>query len=180
MLQSFIDASSHNVHGGTVISLLLSLNEACSGCNNNKPIDTGSIASEPYPFCNNWGQWMDMGQLSDGSAAFCMTQPKALWDLQWAEMATALGFTKDDGYPNDQGLDEGDRGKYHTLAVADDGQVWVARRYRPQNPEIWQQESGSRLPQDGEWTVGVADTGGGGTPDAGPTLPSAWTVKAIR
>ena len=154
-----------------MISLLLSLQFiACSGCNNNKPIDTGSIANDPVPFTNNWGQWMDMGQLSDGSAAI------SYYDSTQGAVGLAVGRNGNstwlhqgiDGYPNDQGLDEGDRGKYTALAVADDGQVWVAyydiglKTLRYGNKKV-----DPEAPQDGEWTVGVADAGGGGTPDAG-------------
>ena len=71
---------------------------------------------------------MDMGQLSDGSAAI------SYYDSTQGAVGLAVGRNGNstwlhqgiDGYPNDQGLDEGDRGKYTTLAVADDGQVWVA------------------------------------------------------
>ena len=154
-----------------MISLLLSLQFiACSGCNNSKPIDTGSIENDPIPFTNNWGQWMDMGQLSDGSAAI------SYYDSTQGAVGLAVGRNDNstwlhqgiDGYPNEQGLDEGDRGKYTALAVADDGQVWVVyydvglRTLRYGSKKV-----DTESPQDGDWTVGVADTGSGGTPDAG-------------
>ena len=68
-----------------------------------------------------------------------------------------------DGYKNDQGLDVGNHGKYSTMAVDSNDNIWIAHydvglknlRYATKNIA------------DEAWTIGLADAGGGSSPDAG-------------
>ena len=67
-----------------------------------------------------------------------------------------------DSYPDEDVLNPGDAGKYASMAVAADGTTWIA----------YQDTSNGTLknatkPKGGEWTTGLADSGGGPHSDAG-------------
>ena len=138
---------------------------ACKGCQDTKvqDIDTGEIVE----FSNNWGKWLDMAQTPDGQPII------AYYDITHGALGLATGTLNGtavswehqeiDGYPNEQGLDSGDRGAYASVAVDDAGTTWVAYY----DASLQTLRYGMRSTDATEWTLGVADTGGGGTPDAG-------------
>jgi hypothetical protein len=68
-----------------------------------------------------------------------------------------------DGYTNDQGLDEGDRGKFTDLAIGTDGRVWISYY----DVGLKYLRYATKDPSSGEWTAALADSGGGSSPDAG-------------
>lgn len=123
--------------------------------------------TEEPAFANNWGSWLGMA-----------TQPSgAIGVSYYDKTAGAIGYAEKDlsasnpiwkheevdGYTNEQGLDEGDRGKYTSLAIATDGRPWIAYY----DVSLRFLRYATREPGGGEWTVAMADTGGGPSPDAG-------------
>ena len=139
---------------------------ACKGCQDPKisNVDTGAVEE----FGNNWGKWLDMDVNPSGQPVL------AYYDNTHGALGIATGTISDDGqvswsheeidgYPNEQGLDEGDRGAYASLAIDDDGTIWIAYY----DASLKTLKYATRTADTPEWTIGVADTGGGGTPDAG-------------
>jgi hypothetical protein len=138
---------------------------ACKGCQETKvnDIDTGNVEG----FSNNWGKWLDMTSNADGQPLI------AYYDTTHGALGLATGTITDngvswtheeiDGYPNEQGLDEGDRGAYTSMAVDSAGTIWIAYY----DAGLKTLRYATRTEDATEWTLGVADTGGGGTPDAG-------------
>ena len=137
---------------------------ACKGCQETKVngVDTGAIEE----FSNNWGKWLGMTSY-DGQPLI------AYYDTTHGALGMATGTITDsgvnwtheeiDGYPNEQGLDEGDRGAYTSIGVNENGTIWIAYY----DSSLKTLRYATRESSETEWTVGVADTGGGGTPDAG-------------
>ena len=106
--------------------------------------------------------------MPDGSPAL------AYYDNTRGAIGFAIGVVADDGsaswtheevdgYISDQGLDVGDRGKYAAMRVNDAGEVWAAY-YDVGNKAL---RYALRSAADGTWTSGLADSGGGATPNAG-------------
>ncbi len=138
---------------------------ACKGCQENKvqDVDTGLVNE----FSNNWGKWLDMDQTPDGNPVI------AYYDITHGALGLATGTINGDsvsweheeidGYPDEQGLDSGDRGAYASLAIDDAGTTWVAYY----DASLQTLRYGMRSADSDEWTLGVADSGSGGTPDAG-------------
>ncbi len=144
------------------VALLLALLAAGCQCSDNTvPAGTQSTVPEaPHDI----GQWLSMATMPDGQIAaawydrtqggltFALATPQAE-GLAWSEERV-------DGFPDENGLDSGDRGRYASLAVAADGTAWVvyedttngAQRYARRDP-------------DGTWTTGPGDPGSG--PDYG-------------
>jgi hypothetical protein len=147
---------------------------ACKGCQETKvaEVDTGLVEG----FTNNWGKWLDMTKTPEGNPVI------AYYDVTHGALGLATGTLNDgsvsweheeiDGYPNEQGLDQGDRGAYASVAIDDTGTTWVAYY----DASLQTLRYGMRTTDATEWTLGVADTGGGGTPDAG--LFSAMALDA--
>jgi hypothetical protein len=145
---------------------------ACRGCN-----ETNIVTREPVaeaddevvpPFTNDWGSWLSMAALPDGSPVV------AFYDKTRSGVGLATGtFAEDgtltwrheevDGYADENGLDPGDRGKYASLAVAADGTLWVA--YQDSTNKALRYAR--KAPGEDAWTTGIADVGGGSSPDAG-------------
>lgn len=138
---------------------------ACKGCQDTKisDIDTGTIEE----FANNWGKWLDMDATPDGQPLI------AYYDTTHGALGLATGTLRNgsitwsheeiDGYPNEQGLDQGDRGAYASMVVDDAGTIWITYY----DASLQTLKYATRAADVSEWTIGVADTGGGGTPDAG-------------
>ena len=138
---------------------------ACKGCQETKvqDIDTGAVEE----FSNNWGKWLDMTQTPNGEPVI------AYYDLTHGALGLATGTLNNgtaswnheeiDGYPNEQGLDQGDRGAYASLAIDSSGTTWIAYY----DASLQTLRYGMRSSESTEWTLGVADSGSGGTPDAG-------------
>jgi hypothetical protein len=143
---------------------------ACKACQEQKiaPVDTGEVV----PFSNHWGKWLDMKSDSAGNPVVSYYDlTHGALGLATGEVAneevdgSAISWTHEevDGYPNVQGLDEGDRGSYSSLAITSTDKIWLA--YYDTSLKTLRyatRENGSS-----DWTIGIADTGGGGTPDAG-------------
>lgn len=143
----------------------------CKSCSENEIIEKGQITETAEPqeevFSNNWGSWLSMDSLSDGRVivsyydktegglGVAITDPSAD-PIEWKHQEV-------DGYKNDQGLDVGNHGKYSTMAVDSNDNIWIAHydvglknlRYATKNIA------------DEAWTIGLADAGGGSSPDAG-------------
>jgi hypothetical protein len=138
---------------------------ACKGCQDTKvsEIDTGLIEE----FGNNWGKWLDMDVTPEGQPVI------AYYDSTHGALGLATGTLSEngvtwsheeiDGYPNEQGLDQGDRGAYASLAIDNAGTTWITYY----DASLQTLKYATRTTDSTEWTIGVADTGGGGTPDAG-------------
>lgn len=111
----------------TLLALIL------AGCSCNKteygfdPLPDPTIV-EPTDF----GSWLSMDIAPDG-----IRPTITYYDRNQKGIGFAVGTEQDDGtlawaheyvdgYPDDQGLDRGDRGKYTSHKVAPDGRVWVA------------------------------------------------------
>lgn len=143
-----------------------------TSCTEEKKTDTNQVSDpsgsdEPEEFTNDWGSWLSMSQLSDGSAVVSY----------YDKTAGAVGFAKGDlssdpitwtheevdGYTNDQGLDVGEHGKFSSLVVAPDDTIWIAHYDVGLRTLRYATKAASAT----EWTVGLADTGGGSSPDAG-------------
>lgn len=142
---------------------------ACKGCGSDQVItpddtlDSGDAGpgdgGAEQEYTNDWGQWLTMAVMQDGRPAL------AFYDRTKGGLGFAIanidGETVEwereqpDGYTNEDGLDVGDRGTYASMAVAQDGTVWVA--YRDNALEnlryAW------RDPATGAWTNNTADGG---------------------
>jgi hypothetical protein len=152
------------------LTLLLTL-MGCESCSENSLVKVDKVQEDSglqdLGFANNWGKWLSMSTLSNGSPAVSYYDTTAgalgyaVADLE--SSPTEWTHENVDGYTNDQGLDQGDRGKYSSIAIASDDRVWIGYydiglknlRYATKDPET------------GEWKTGLADAGGGGSPDAG-------------
>ena len=146
------------------------------GCKNDEEINKGKIqdTSEVIvekEYTNDWGKWLSLSHTSDNSPAV------SYYDSTTGGLGFAIYKVDDDGeliwhneeldgYVNEQGLDVGDRGKYSSLVLTSTDIPWITYydvglktlRYATKITG----ESG-----DLEWTTGVADSGGGSSPDAG-------------
>lgn len=157
--------------GSTLAALALvsALGTGCKGCKSETSVvtakrDTGT--TEPDPFVNDWGQWLSLDLMGDGSPAL------AYYDNTRGALGFAVGTVVDgdvrweheevDGYVNEDGLDVGDRGKYASMAVTAEDEVWIAY-YDVGNNSLRYALRGA----DGTWTSGLADSGSGAAPDAG-------------
>lgn len=141
-------------------SLLL---EACRGCREEPdPIVTDPPVEDPHDI----GQYLSVRNMPDGRPAM------AYYDRTKGALSFSLGTVQGetiswaeervDGFTNEQGLDVGDRGKYASLAVAGDGTAWISY-YDATNGNLFY----ARRAGKDNWTTGIADTGGGATPNAG-------------
>ena len=141
-------------------SLLL---QACGGCNKDEDSEPNV---QPPADPHDIGQYLSMELMPDGTPAVSYYDRSdgalafALWQAEgetgtWKE-------ERIDGYSDETGLDRGDRGKYTSLAVTSGGTAWISY-YDATNGNLFY----ARRDQPGKWTTGVADTGGGATPNAG-------------
>lgn len=145
--------------------------EGCKGCSDNEinpaggnDLDSGTTEQEdPHDI----GSWLSMKATPDGKPAI------AYYDRTKDALGYAVGTVKDDGtvdwakeevdsYPNEEGLNPGDAGKYASLAIASDGTAWIAYQDST-NGTLKYAKRGT----DGTWTTGIADMGGGSRSDAG-------------
>lgn len=158
-----------------LIALPLLALSGCSGCNKSEydfaPL-TDPVIVEPA----DYGSWLSMGVAPDGQrptityydriqkgVGFATGTEQADGTLAWVHEYV-------DGYPEADGLDRGDRGKYTSHAVAPDGRVWVAYQDVDNGTLKVAVRAGPH-----QWTNEVADVGGGITSfDAGN-----WASLAI-
>lgn len=147
-----------------VVATSLSALQGCEGCNETAVTD-GEPAQEAA-FANDAGSWLSMAVTPDAKPAI------AYYDRTMDALGYAVGTVASDGtvewareevdsYPDDNGLNPGVAGQYASLAIASDGQVWIA----------YQDTSNGTLKYahkgDGIWDVALADAGGGPSADAG-------------
>lgn len=153
------------------VSLAVGL-AGCDGCNNKDKEVADDIKEstppEPVPFTNDWGQWLTMAVTPDGqpaAAAYDLTQGALTYATAEVDGDGNATWTHEevDGYLDSEGLDQGDRGTYASMAIASDGKVWIAFH----DNRVLNLRYAYRDPSTGTWTTGVADTGGGATPQAG-------------
>lgn len=139
--------------------------EACDGCNDQalKAVDKGPNEDV---FADDFGSWLSMRALSDGSPVI------AYYDRTYDALGLATGKLANDGtvtwthervdsFPDENGLNPGDAGKYASMQIASGDQIWIA----------YQDTSNGSLKYahrgDGTWEIGIADTGSGAHPNAG-------------
>jgi len=133
------------------------------------------IEDVPTEDPNDIGQWLSMDTMPDGSPAV------SFYDNTKGALAFAIGTVKDgkaiwdreevDGYPGQDGLDPGDRGRYTSLALQEDGVAWITY-YDSTNGALRY----ARRDADGEWETGIAGTGSGPSPDVGKFSSVALNV----
>lgn len=137
--------------------------EACKGCRDEpEPFVPDPPAEDPHDI----GQYLSLRAMPDGRPAM------AYYDRTKGGLAFAIGTAQGeelswdeeriDGFTNEQGLDVGDRGKYASLAITDAGTAWISY-YDATNGNLFY----ARRDGKDSWTTGIADTGGGATPNAG-------------
>lgn len=112
------------------------------------------------------GAWLSMRAMPDGRPAV------AYYDRTSDALGFAIGTVKDggvtwateevDSYPDENGLNPGDAGKYTSMAVAADGTVWVVYQDTSNGPLKY-----ARRDPKGTWAIGNADIGAGPGSDAG-------------
>ena len=140
---------------------------ACKGCSDKDGNLNDIAVVEDAEFSTNWGKWLDMTQNSAGEALV------VYYDVTQGGLGLATGtldgssvtWTHEqiDGYPNEQGLDEGNRGLYASIAVDDSDTIWLS--YYDANLEYLR--FATKASTDEEWTVGMADAGSGSSTNAG-------------
>lgn len=140
---------------------------ACKGCNDSDGSLKDIAVIQEGGFSNNWGKWLDMTQNSAGEVLV------VYYDVTQGGIGLATGvldgsdvtWTHEqiDGYPNEQGLDEGNRGLYASIVIDDADTIWLS--YYDANLEYLR--FATKASDDEEWTVGMADTGAGASTNAG-------------
>lgn len=161
-----------------LIALLAPDLGGCKGCAGGDKSGTGAVTDTgtpaDVPFTDDWGQWLTMAVMPDGrpaAAAYDRTQGALTFAIATLDSAGTPTWKHEevDGYPDSDGLDVGDRGTYASMAINTDGTIWIsfydvklhALRY-------------AKGVEGGPWETGVADAGGGATPNAG-----LWTSLAL-
>lgn len=163
------------VVAGFLVSVAALVLEGCGGCNDHKitPDDEKPVSDGPVENTNDIGSWLSMRVMLDGRPGV------AFYDRTQDALGFAIGTLKDgevtwtyeeaDSYPDDNGLNPGNAGKYASMVVADDGTVWVAYQDTSNGYLKYAKRDTS-----GVWTAGLGDLGGGAAPDCG-----YWTSIAI-
>ncbi len=146
----------------------VALAAALVGCNHTKATDaaTDSTATVDPWAGHDMGSWLSMKVTSDAKPAIAYYDRTAdalgyaVGTISGASVAWAREDV--DSYPDSNGLNPGDAGKYASMAIAADGTTWIA----------YQDTSNGTLkyatkPSGGAWTTGIADSGEGPHSDAG-------------
>jgi hypothetical protein len=140
----------------------------CKGCGKAEDTDDPGPIGEDPPVGDphDIGSWLSMKVMPDGRPAV------AYYDRTSDALGFAIGTIKDgavtwateevDSYPDENGLNPGDAGKYASMAIASDGTVWI----------VYQDSSNGALKYAkrdtaAAWTVAVADVGASPGMDAG-------------
>ncbi|MGC6508466.1 MAG: hypothetical protein ACON4U_08620 [Myxococcota bacterium] len=140
---------------------------ACQSCQENQLVQNDKIQNdtglEDAGFTNDWGSWLAMEILSDGTPVIGYYD-KTEGGLGVAKLAgTNWNHQEVDGYKDEQGLDQGDRGKYIDMVVDSADNIWLSYYdINLKNLRYAYYDSAND-----SWTNDIADTGGGGSPDAG-------------
>lgn len=140
---------------------------ACKGCADAEDVEEDPTGTDDPPIeMGDVGSWLSMKTMTDGSPAV------AFYDRDDDALGFAIGhlsgdtvswsYEKVDSYPDENGLNAGDSGKYASMAVASDGTVWVA--YQDSTNKAL--KAAKRSTQ-GTWEIFGVDGGGGSKPGAG-------------
>lgn len=156
------------VGGLLILGSTLTTQIACRGCGSdttiipNQPSDTGDppVDDTPVAFTNDWGQWLSMGVMQDGSIGLAYyDRTRGALGFAIPDLDTdPIEWTREevDGYIDANGLDVGDRGTYASMAVAQDGTVWIAYK----DVLLDTLRLASRDSFTGEWLSTAVDGGG--------------------
>jgi hypothetical protein len=140
----------------------------CNGCAGTEEVENDPVGpdEEPEAEARDIGAWLSMGAMPDGKPAV------AFYDRTSDALGFAIGTLSGgavtwkseevDSYPDANGLNPGDAGKYASMAVAADGVVWIA--YQDTSNGLLKY---AKRDTAGAWTVGNVDAGGGPGSDAG-------------
>lgn len=151
--------------------------QGCGGCSENSIVSRQPVPVEDLEddsFSNDWGSWLSMATDLDGNPVVSYYD-KTKGGLGFAtatfddDGAVEWAHETVDGYADESGLDVGDRGMYTSMAVGIDGTAWIAYQDVQNRTLRW-----ARKGADGLWVNGMADTGGGSSPNAGH-----WASLAI-
>lgn len=144
--------------------------QACKGCNDQEIAPTPTVL--PPTANHDFGSWLSMKVSPEGRPAI------AYYDRSADALGYALGTIKDgkavwvteavDSYPDENGLNPGDAGKYASLAFAPDGVPWIVYQDTTNGSLKYSRKA------DGGWSSGSADGGSGPSGDAG-----YWASLAI-
>jgi hypothetical protein len=138
----------------------------CKGCSDQGIVKDEDVTDTEAPPAHDIGAWLSLGVLPDGRPV-ASYEDRTKGGLGFAVGTisgdTATWVTEEvDGFPDENGLDPGDQGRYTSLAVAADGTVWIAHQDATNGVLKY-----ARRAADGTWTTGLADTGGGSNYDSG-------------
>jgi hypothetical protein len=138
-----------------------------AGCRSDINIVTKQPTEEEEPeevveFTNDWGQWLSLDVLPDGrpvAAFYDNTEGAVGFAIATIDSdgTVSWSYEQPDGYPDSGGLDPGNRGKYVDMAIAPNGDVWLAYQDL-QNENL---RYARRYYLSGLWENGVADSGSG-------------------
>lgn len=145
--------------------------QGCKGCGDETEVKPKEVIDPRL--ANDIGSWLSMRVNGDGKPAI------AYYDRTADALGYAVGTISADGavswkteeadsYPDENGLNPGDAGRYASLAFAKDGTPWI----------VYQDTTNGTLKYarkgDGAWDSGLADKGTGSRSDAG-----YWSSLAI-
>lgn len=138
--------------------------EACKGCRDDP--DTIVPNETPPEDPHDIGQYLSMRTMPDGSPAM------AYYDRTKGGLSFRVGTMKGedmtwaeeriDGFADANGLDSGDRGKYASLAIDSAGTAWITYYDAINGALLYARRDAAN-----SYTKGIADVGGGVTPNAG-------------
>ena len=155
------------------VALIPVLLEGCKSCSDQQIVNKEKPFADEVPAPHDIGSWLSMRVTDDGKPAVAYYDRTS--DALGYAVATVDGdevtwATEEvDSYPDEDGLNPGDAGKYASLAIASDGTAWVGY----QDTTNGTLKYATRTPSGG-WTKAVADIGGGAASDAG-----YWASVAI-
>jgi hypothetical protein len=141
--------------------------EGCNGCNDQQLVKDTDVGVDEEPPMHDIGQWLSMKPMPDGRPAI------SYYDRDSGALGFAIGTIQSDGtvkwateevdsYPDENGLNPGDAGKYTSLLVDPEGIAWISYQDITNGSLKYAKRDGA-----GAWTVGIADVGGGAHSDAG-------------
>lgn len=137
--------------------------QACGGCNKE---DDSKPNTQPPAEAHDIGEYLSMAVMPDGTPAvsYYDRTSGALAFALWQSAGESGSWKEEriDGYADETGLDRGDRGKYTSLAITSGGTAWISYYDATNGNLFYAKRDGAN-----KWTTGVADTGGGATPNAG-------------
>jgi hypothetical protein len=159
--------SSSHIGVGICLAILL------PGCSQEYNFPTIDIKQVETPI--DYGSWLSMDTAPDDKRIAI-----AYYDRSYTALGFAVGIPNRDGgvdwkheqvdsYPDSEGLDRGDKGKYCSMKVAPDGTVWVAY-YDATNGGLWAAHRRGFT-----WETALVDSGSGTNPNAGQ-----WASLALN